>query len=141
MFSKKQSFITLALLCMVSSAPYAYSDTALAPTEITQDSFEKEVLGSQLPVLLDVYAVWCGPCQMLKPIFAQVARDFKDSCKMVTMDFEKNSDVATKFEIKAFPTLLIFHKGAMVQKIEGCPPSKEELARVVQAIVDYAAKN
>ncbi|MFA5999170.1 MAG: thioredoxin domain-containing protein [Candidatus Babeliales bacterium] len=151
MFSKKQSFITLTLLSVVSFDLYTFCDSSgfwgyansadTASVEITQDMFEKEVLQSDIPVILDVYAVWCGPCQMLKPIFAQVAQEFKDSCKLVSIDYDKNLKLTSTLEIRCFPTMLVYHKGKIVQRLEGFPGNKEELAKFVQAVVDSAAQN
>ena len=143
MFIKKQSFTTLALLCMMSfdsSAFWSNEDSPDIPSvEITQDSFEKEVLLSDLPVILDVYAEWCFPCKILKPMFAQVARDFKDSCKMVSIEYQKNIELTSTLGIRCFPTMLVYHKGAIVERFEGFPGSKEALVGLVQKVVDTAA--
>ncbi|MCX5924261.1 MAG: thioredoxin family protein [Candidatus Dependentiae bacterium] len=139
MFTKKQFSIALGLLCVVPFASYAFwgnaEDVNAPSVEITQDAFEKEVLFSDLPVILDVYAEWCFPCQILKPMFAQVAHDFKDSCKLVSIDYHKNLELTSTLAIRCFPTMLVYRKGKIVQRFEGFPGSKQDLEKFVQEVV------
>ncbi|HSW77157.1 MAG TPA: thioredoxin domain-containing protein [Candidatus Saccharimonadales bacterium] len=141
MFVKKEYVIALAFFSMTQELCTFFNnvDAAdIAAIEIDQESFEKEVLQSDLPVIVDVYATWCFPCQILKPIFAQVAREFKDSCKMVIIDYHKNIELTSTLEIRYFPTMLIYFKGKIIDRFEGFMGDKETLSDFVQKVIDTA---
>ncbi|MBD2136224.1 thioredoxin [Anabaena sp. FACHB-1237] len=83
------------------------------------NSFEEMLSGADVPVLVDFYAEWCGPCQMMTPILEQVNLQLKDRLRIVKIDTEKYSQLASQYEITALPTLVLFKKGEPVDKIEG----------------------
>ncbi|MCV3215724.1 thioredoxin [Plectonema radiosum NIES-515] len=82
-------------------------------------SFEEMLSGSDLPVLVDFYADWCGPCQMMVPILEQVNAQLTGKMKIVKIDTEKYPELATAYEISALPTLVLFKQGQPVDRIEG----------------------
>ncbi len=79
--------------------------------QVTDASFEQEVLQSQTPVLVDYWAEWCGPCKMIAPILDEVARDYGGKLKIVKMDTDKNTDVPVKYGVRGIPTLMLFKNG------------------------------
>ncbi|MBD2279733.1 MAG: thioredoxin [Dolichospermum sp. DEX189] len=83
------------------------------------NSFEEMLLGSDVPVLVDFYADWCGPCQMMVPILEQVNSQLKDRLRIVKIDTEKYTELASQYRIEALPTLVLFKQGKPVDKIEG----------------------
>ncbi|EGK86042.1 thioredoxin [Microcoleus sp. MON1_C1] len=82
-------------------------------------SFEELLSGSDLPVLVDFYATWCGPCQMMAPILEQVSGQMKDKLMVVKIDTDKYEHLASQHHIYALPTLVLFKNGAEVDRIEG----------------------
>ncbi|MTJ52325.1 thioredoxin [Anabaena sp. UHCC 0253] len=83
------------------------------------NSFEEMLSGSDVPVLVDFYADWCGPCQMMVPILEQVNIQLKDQLRIVKIDTEKYTELASQYNIAALPTLVLFKQGKPVDKIEG----------------------
>ncbi len=86
------------------------SDAIVYATDAT---FEAEVLNSELPVLVDYWAEWCGPCKMIAPLLDEVAGEFAGKIKVVKVDIESNPETPTKFNIRGIPTLMIFKRGAV----------------------------
>jgi thioredoxin len=83
------------------------------------NSFEEMLSGSDVPVLVDFYADWCGPCQMMTPILQQVNLQLKDKLRIVKIDTEKYQNLASQYQIFALPTLVLFKEGKPVERIEG----------------------
>jgi len=77
----------------------------------TDDSFEADVLNADLPVLVDYWAAWCGPCKMIAPILDEVANDYAGKLKVVKVDIDTNKETPAKFGIRGIPTLMIFRGG------------------------------
>ncbi|MEM7592960.1 MAG: thioredoxin [Cyanobacteria bacterium P01_A01_bin.83] len=82
-------------------------------------SFEDLLENSSVPVLVDFYATWCGPCQMMAPILEQVGANFRDRLQVVKIDSDKYPNLASKYQIEALPTLVLFKDGQPASKIEG----------------------
>ncbi len=85
----------------------------------TFNSFEEMLAASQVPVLVDFYATWCGPCQMMVPILQQVSDRLKQKLQVVKIDSDKYPNLAGKYGIEALPTLVLFKNGEPVDRIEG----------------------
>ncbi len=100
--------------------------------EITDQSFQEMVLNSDKPVLVDFWAVWCGPCRMLGPIIEEVAADFEGKAIVGKVDVDNNQQVSVDYGIRNIPTVLIFKNGEVVDKIVGVA-SKEVIAEKLSA--------
>lgn len=90
--------------------------------EITDSSFKELVLDSDKPVLVDFWAVWCGPCQMLAPVIDELSQDFESKAVVGKVDVDNNQEVSVQYGIRNIPTLLIFKNGEVVDKIVGVNP-------------------
>lgn len=99
----------------------------------TDQNFEAEVVKSDRPVLVDFWAPWCGPCQMMGPIIEELAKDMGDKAKIGKLNVDENPDTAQKFGIMSIPTILIF-KGGQVAKqfigVQNIDTLKEELGKI-----------
>jgi thioredoxin len=82
-------------------------------------SFDEMITESELPVLVDFYATWCGPCQMMAKILEQVNGQMKDELRIIKIDSDKYPELASQYEIHALPTLVLFKQGKPVERIEG----------------------
>lgn len=91
-------------------------------TNVTDSTFQQEVLDSALPVLVDFWAPWCGPCRMVAPIVDELATQYDGQLKVVKLDTDQNPGIASEFSIRSIPTLMIFKGGQQVDKIIGAVP-------------------
>jgi thioredoxin 1 len=105
----------------------------MKPIEVTDANFQKEVLESQTPVLVDFWAEWCGPCKMIAPVVEQLANDFDGKLRVGKVDVDSNQQTAMAFGIRSIPTLLIFKNGKVVEQIVGAVPK--------QALADKVTKH
>ncbi len=106
-------------------------ETIVKPIVLSNENFDL-VTGGDKPVLVDFWAAWCGPCQMLGPIVEELAEDFEDSAIIAKLDVDANPEIAGKFGIRSIPTLLIFKKGQIVDQQVGVV-SKNILADKISA--------
>lgn len=102
--------------------------------QLTDANFEAEVLKSALPVLVDFWAPWCGPCRMLGPVIEEMAKDYAGKVKVCKLNTDEAQDTAGKYNISAIPTILIFKAGKVVNELVGMQ-KKEELKRHLDAII------
>ncbi|HZH07748.1 MAG TPA: thioredoxin TrxA [Lautropia sp.] len=82
--------------------------------QVSNDSFEADVLKAEAPVLVDYWAEWCGPCKMIAPILDEVSRDYADKLNVAKVNVDENQEIASKYGIRGIPTLMLFRNGAVV---------------------------
>jgi thioredoxin 1 len=87
--------------------------------EITDANFKQEVISSDVPVLIDFWAVWCAPCKMVAPVVEQIATEYRGKLKVGKLDVDYNRKTAMEYGIRSIPTLLVFDKGKVVEQIIG----------------------
>jgi thioredoxin 1 len=101
---------------------------------VTTASFEKDVLQSDVPVLVDFWAVWCGPCRMVAPHVDAISQDFAGLVKVYKVNVDEEPEIAGKYGIMSIPTLMIFKDGKVFDQIVGAVPKAVLAARVQKAL-------
>jgi thioredoxin 1 len=100
--------------------------------EFTDTNFSTEVLESKIPVIVDFWAEWCGPCKALAPTVDAVAQDYQGRAKIGKLNVDQNIAVASRYNIKGIPTLLLFKDGMVKEQMVGVPPNaKDMIARMI----------
>ena len=102
--------------------------------EFCDNNFELEVLKSDIPVLVDFWAEWCGPCKALAPTVAELADEYKDKVKVGKVNVDSNGNTATNYGVRSIPTLLIFQNGTILNQIVGNVP-KESITKLLNEVV------
>ncbi len=102
--------------------------------EITDANFEEIVLKSDKPVVLDFWAVWCGPCRMVGPIVEEIGKDYEGKAVVGKVDVDSNPDISSKFGIRNIPTILFFKNGEIADKQVGAVP-KQVLVNKLEAVL------
>ncbi len=100
-------------------------------TQVTDSSFKQEVLDSEVPVLVDFWAPWCGPCRMVAPVVDEISEQYKGQIKVVKVNTDENPNVASQYGIRSIPTLMIFKGGQKVDMVVGAVP-KTTLATTLE---------
>lgn len=121
-------------VCGKCRAPLEAGTSSGVPLDITDNSFENEVLAFNGPVLVDCWAPWCGPCRMLSPVIEQIAKDYRGRLKVVKLNTDDNPKTATKFNIQGIPTMLFFKRGEQVDRVTGALPRQEIEKRIAKII-------
>jgi thioredoxin 1 len=102
----------------------------MKPLELTDANFQQEVLNSDKPVLVDFWAVWCGPCRMIAPVVEEIAKEYEGQLKVGKLDVDHNPEVSMKYGIRSIPTLMVFKGGKVVEQIIGAMPKRTLLDKV-----------
>jgi len=100
--------------------------------QLTDLNFESEVLSSEKPVLVDFWAVWCGPCKMVEPELEKLAEEKSEELRIGRLNVDDNRDIAVKYGITAIPTMILFKKGQVVKKLIGVMPKDKILTEISQ---------
>src|ERR1043165_2318384 len=103
-------------------------------TPVDDSTFQAEVLSSQTPVLVDFWAIWCGPCKMIAPIVEELATEYNGKLKVMKMDVDANPRISMQYGIRSIPTLLIFKGGQVVEQIVGAVPKRHLVEKVTPHI-------
>jgi thioredoxin 1 len=103
----------------------------MSATEVKDATFKEEVLDSELPVLVDFWAPWCGPCRMVAPVVEEIAQQYEGKVKVVKLNTDDNPQVASQYGIRSIPTLMIFKDGQRVDMVVGAIP-KTTLANTLE---------
>jgi len=92
--------------------------------DVTDQNFEDEVLKSTLPVLVDIWAPWCGPCRMIAPVVEKLAEKYDQRFKFCRLNIDQNPQSATNYQVMSIPTLIFFKDGKMVDRVVGAVPER-----------------
>ncbi len=98
--------------------------------KITSENFEKEVLNSEVPVLVDFFATWCGPCKMMTPVVEELAKEMEGKAKVYKVDTDEEQELAIKYGIMSIPTFIVFKNGEVASTAVGMR-NKEELIELI----------
>jgi thioredoxin 1 len=90
--------------------------------EVNDANFQAEVLGSDLPVIVDFWAAWCGPCRMVGPLVEEIANDYEGKVKVTKLNVDENRETAGKYGIMSIPTILLFKDGSVSKQVVGAMP-------------------
>ncbi len=107
---------------------------AVRPLQVTDANFDSEVLKSTVPVLVDFWAEWCGPCRMIAPIVEEIATDYAGKVKVCKLNVDESQSLASRYGIRSIPSLLIFKAGSVVNQVIGAVP-KSELVKRLEAVL------
>lgn len=102
--------------------------------DITDQTFEREVMSNALPVLVDCWAPWCGPCKMVSPVLNELARQYSGRVKIVKLNVDENPETASRYGIRSIPTMLLFNKGSKIGQLIGVQP-KAEIERHIRSFI------
>ena len=100
--------------------------------EITDANFQSEVADSPIPVLVDFWAPWCGPCKMIAPVLEEIAQEYEGKAKIVKINIDDNQNTPAQFGVRSIPTLILFKNGSEVEKIIGAQ-SKDKLTAMIDS--------
>jgi thioredoxin 1 len=104
-------------------------------TQLNEENFEKEVMKSKTPVIIDFYADWCGPCKMMGPVFEALSKQYEGKLKFLKLNTEEQGEIAQRFEIQGIPALVIAKNGKEIDRIVGFA-SQQALKANIDAIIN-----
>lgn len=98
---------------------------------LTSENFEEQVTEARVPVLIDFWASWCGPCKMMGPVVEQIAEDMGENARVCKLNIDEQQELASKYNVMSIPTFILFKEGKEINRMVGAMP-KEELARMFE---------
>ena len=102
--------------------------------EFTDANFNDDVLQSDIPVIVDFWAEWCGPCKMLEPVVKEIADEWSDKVKVVKLDVDHNANIAMQYQVMGVPTLMLFNNGEIKERLTGYKPKKHIVSKLTPHI-------
>jgi thioredoxin 1 len=106
----------------------------VAAIDLTSSNFQSEVMESDVPVLIDLWAAWCGPCRMVAPVVDELGRDYAGRLKVAKLDVDAEPELAMRYEVMSIPTLMIFHKGSLEKRLVGARSKSQLMTELAQFI-------
>jgi thioredoxin len=103
-------------------------------SEVTDNNFQAEVLESEVPVLVDFWAPWCGPCRMVAPVVEEIAEEHAEALKVVKLNIDENQQTAMQFNVMSIPTLIVFKNGQPAKTVVGAYPKRKLVAELEPAL-------
>jgi thioredoxin 1 len=103
--------------------------------EVTDNNFQAEVIESEVPVLVDFWAPWCGPCRMVAPVVEEIAKERAEQLKVVKLNIDENQNTAIQFNVMSIPTLMLFKDGQVAKTVIGAYPKRKLEAELEPALV------
>ena len=100
------------------------------PVEITEETFEQEVINSKVPTVVDFWAVWCGPCKVIAPYMEEFASEYEGRVKVAKVNVDDSPNIAVKYGIRSIPTVIFFKDGRMVDQVIGNSPKSKFQERI-----------
>lgn len=97
---------------------------------VNKENFESEVLQSSIPVLVDFYADWCGPCRAIAPIVEEIAAEYDGKLKVAKLDTDKETELSMRYEVMSIPTLILFKGGREIERLIGYMPKRQLLGKL-----------
>lgn len=97
---------------------------------VTEQNFDTEVLQSQVPVLVDFWAAWCGPCRAIAPTVEELAKEYAGKLKVVKLDVDENQEISIRYGVQSIPTLMLFKGGQMAERLVGAYPKAAIVSKI-----------
>ncbi len=102
--------------------------------EFDQNIFAQEISNTDMPVLVDFWAPWCGPCKMIAPVIEEIAAEYEGKIRVGKVNVDENEPLASQYGVMSIPTLCFFHKGKLITKLIGFRPKKEIVAELTKLL-------